>query len=497
MDDASIPSEGSGWGPPESRIVAPLQHSGSGFGPPPSLDNSKPLDEGSGFGPPESHDKIEQTPTDFRSFFVQEELSIPSPEGVSTTASNTTNNVLHELVDFDCGCTLGCLAIKDGLLADRLVEAVTDARSATKAVKRSERCAHACKLLRNCARKNKKQVCYRVLGVEVCKSAFRWVHNLSEGTFNRAHAEVNNEYRAINYTPLTTKKRESTGGTAHAGLRTATARTWLTKYVLGMVHNPPNGKHKQMSAIAPHALYSRYCDWCTECAKTAPIGETTFRGMFLQVKKKFDIRVRASKQGSKQCAFCNLLEDTRAKTKRSAEVKELQLLKEEHEGFHSRERQFYTDAIVRAVECLLINACWAADGADQSAHDIPNFGARWSNALNKPWPVKIECMVSFGELVAMFFIAPMLKAGAALMLTMTVRFIQLLATNRTVSTFPRKLWGHFDGGSENWNKAVLGFYLFLFHLYPELQEVQINRMGVGKTHINIDRSGANSNHPPC
>ena len=80
-----------------------------------------------------------------------------------------------------------------------------------------------------------------------------------------------------------------------------------------------------MSAISPGALYERYSAW-TENAKAVPVKPSFFRKVFLDAKAKLSVKVRASKQGTKQCALCSLINDTMAQSKRISEVRIIPLL---------------------------------------------------------------------------------------------------------------------------------------------------------------------------
>jgi len=165
-----------------------------------------------------------------------------------------------------------------------------------------------------------------------------------------------------------------------------------------------------------------------------------------------------------------------------AEMKNIMV---KHMAFMAGERQVYMDHQFQAKDR---NNIWsiAMDGADQSAHDIPKVMGRVpKDLMSSTWPQKLQCVVAHGDLLAMFSVLPLVLCGGNMALTCLLRIFQLLAA--AGCGCPKKLYLQVDGGSENWCIALFAVLDLLFDLYPDLDEIVVSRLGVGHTHIDIDR----------
>ena len=121
------------------------------------------------------------------------------------------------------------------------------------------------------------------------------------------------------------------------------------------------------------------------------------------------------------------------------------------------------------------------DGADQSAHDLPKVVGRIPKGL-KPWPQKLQCVVTHGVSISMYNILNVVKGGGNMALTCLMAALQSLGR-----PLRGTLYLQVDGGSENWNHILFGFIDLLFDLYSDLQKVIVSRLPVGHTHIDVDR----------
>ena len=125
------------------------------------------------------------------------------------------------------------------------------------------------------------------------------------------------------------------------------------------------------------------------------------------------------------------------------------------------------------------------DGADQSAHDLPKLIGR----LPKDMEVcsqKIQGLIFHGREFHAYSIPSFVRPSANLTLTCLLRSLQKILP--VVPEVMHTLYMQVDGGSDEWCKATLAIVDLMFDVYPDLKEAYVSRLGVSKTHQDIDRA---------
>lgn len=102
--------------------------------------------------------------------------------------------------------------------------------------------------------------------------------------------------------------------------RTMTLKIWLTDWITNVTHNPPNAVKPSMPHVASASLYEQYTVWC-KAVNEVPLSNDSFRPEYVAARKELGVRMRASKQGSKEDPISSTIKRLMAQAVRQSEKK--------------------------------------------------------------------------------------------------------------------------------------------------------------------------------
>ncbi|KAK3243332.1 hypothetical protein CYMTET_47002 [Cymbomonas tetramitiformis] len=249
---------------------------------------------------------------------------------------------------------------------------------------------------------------------------------------------------------------------------------------------PQNAK-LQMNPVRPADCCAAY-HLCRQ--GVYEVQETQFRKYLRAYLRMHVITMRKRKDYcAGKCTTCEVLAKQRRAVKTREDLEDWKTLNDEHRNDYRVERATCNSTRADSANKFGLSDSFGFDGAANNNTVCPHFPVKEKAMSDKAggfFHLHLQAVVLHGEVLCMCLLMPWIPGkDVNTCLSTTFNILLRHVVEKTPRFFRQTCHVKMDGGSENWNRHVFGFFSILVH-HGLYKEMYLHRLPVGHSHDDLD-----------
>ena len=319
-----------------------------------------------------------------------------------------------------------------------------------------------------------------VMDKTVCKDAYRRLHFIPLGTWNKWHAKVcGNEVYEDD------KKGVKAPYNDPSNMNWAYFMEYADLEIYPLAERQPQNATLQCNPLRPADLYANYC---IRRAGAYEVQLTQFRKYLREYLLTKQIFMRKRKDCAGKCTICEVLTKQRREVKTRQDLLDWKELNDKHQKDYRTERESYNKRRADGSNTFGTTDSYCFDGAANNNTVCPHFPVKVKSMSDKAgsfFHLHLQAVVMHGVVLFMCLLMPWVPGKDVNMCLTTFNILLRYVATETTRFFRPTCHVQMDGGSENWNRHVFGFFCYLVH-YGLYKEIYLHRLPVGHSHNDVD-----------
>jgi len=318
------------------------------------------------------------------------------------------------------------------------------------------------------------------LGKKVCKDAFRRLHFIPLSTWFKWHAHV-----CGGDIEESTRRRNATLYTDPTNLNWTYFLEYAAHEILPLAEPQPQNGKLQMSPIRPADCYAAYKLMRRGVYQVQPTQFCKYLREYLRAK---NVTMRKRKDCAGKCTTCEILTKQRRAVKDVHDLEDWKTLDDAHRSDYRSERVRYNNTRADSSNPFGLSDSYCFDGAANNNTVCPHFPVKVKAMSDKAggfFHLHLQGVVMHGTVLCMLLLMPWVPGKDVNMCLTTLNILLRYVVENTERYFRQTCHVQMDGGSENWNRHVFGFFCYLVH-HGLYKEIYLHRLPVGHSHVDID-----------